>query len=320
MARFPFPMPFGWFQIGYPDDLAAGELQALHYFDSELVVWRADDGALNLQSAICPHLGAHLGYGGCVEGDTIECPFHGWRYDGTGACVDVPYSDRVNKQAKLRNYPVIERNGLMMAWYHPDGDPPSFEIPELDDIAGDGFTDFYKSSYVIKTAIQEMGENSVDPAHFRYVHNTDEVAVCEEYTTDGPRSTMLSSQKYVTPQGVVDGRIDSFATGPGFSEVRFEMPGVVKAALLGCATPIDAETVEQRFNFKVEKTGDERTDSVMTDAFVAEINKQLTEDIPIWEHKAHLEKPLLIDTDGPFMAYRAWASQFYAEPVAAQAT
>ncbi|MEZ5169880.1 MAG: Rieske 2Fe-2S domain-containing protein [Acidimicrobiia bacterium] len=316
MARFPFPIPFGWFQVGYPDDVAPGELTPLRYFDSDLVLWRDNSGEIHLQNAICPHLGAHVGYGGCVEGDTIQCPFHGWRFDGAGTCVEVPYSERINKQARLADLPVVERNGLIMAWYHPHGTEPTFDVPVVDDINTDDYTDFYRSSYTIKTAIQEMGENSVDPAHFRYVHGTDEVAECEEYVTDGPTSRMLSAQKYVTPQGVVNGRIDSYATGPGFSEVRFDMPGVVQACLLGCATPIDAETVEQRFNFKVKKTGDERLDSVMADAFVAEINKQLTEDIPIWEHKAHLEKPLLIDTDGPFMAYRKWASQFYAEPVA----
>ena len=41
--------------------------------------------------AFCPHLGAHLGYGGLVEESTIRCPFHAWRFDGTGACVEVPY-------------------------------------------------------------------------------------------------------------------------------------------------------------------------------------------------------------------------------------
>ncbi len=312
MSRFPFPIPFSWFQIGYPEDFVVGDVHPLRYFGRELVAWRDSEGELHLQDAFCPHLGAHLGYGGSVDGATIECPFHGWRFDGEGTCVDVPYSDRVNKQAQLHVYPVVERNGIVLAWYHPTDEPPSFEIPVVPAIEDPTYTDFYNSSYVIKTAIQEMGENSVDPAHFRYVHGTDEVAVVEEYTQDGPYSSMLSAQKYVTPKGVVNGRIDSHAAGMGFSRVDFDMPEVVQAVLLGCASPIDDETVHQRFSFKVKRTGDERFDEVIADAFVSEINKQLTEDIPIWEHKAHLEKPALIDTDGPFMQYRKWASQFYA--------
>lgn len=312
MSRFPFPIPFGWFHVAYPEDLAVGDVRPMRWFGRELVAWRDDEG-FHLQDAFCPHFGAHLGHGGSVVDGTIACPFHGWRFDGAGACVEVPYSDRLNKRAHLRTYPVVERNGLVMAWYHPDDEDPSFEVPAVDVIGSPEYTDFYRSDYVIKTAIQEMGENSVDAAHFRFVHGTDEVAVLEAYEPDGPFSKMLSAQKYVTPRGVVDGRIDSYAAGMGFSQVHFDMPGIVQAVLLGCAAPIDDETVRQSFNFVVRKTGDDAYDSMIAEAFVGEINKQLTEDIPIWEHKAHFEKPMLIDTDGPFMAYRKWASQFYVD-------
>jgi hypothetical protein len=50
-------------------------------------------------------------------------------------------------------------------------------------------------------------------------------------------------------------------------------------------------------------------------AFVAEVDKQVREDRPIWEHKAHLVRPALADNDGPFMKFRRWAAQFYAEGV-----
>jgi hypothetical protein len=50
-------------------------------------------------------------------------------------------------------------------------------------------------------------------------------------------------------------------------------------------------------------------------AFVAEVDKQVKEDRPIWEHKAHLVRPALADNDGPFMKFRRWAAQFYAEGV-----
>jgi hypothetical protein len=48
---------------------------------------------------------------------------------------------------------------------------------------------------------------------------------------------------------------------------------------------------------------------------VAEVDKQVREDRPIWEHKAHLVRPALADNDGPFMKFRRWAAQFYAEGV-----
>ena len=311
MSRFPFPLPFGWFQIAYPEDFGPREVLPLRYFDRELALWRDEAGEAHLMDAFCPHLGAHLGWGGKVLGDSIECPFHGWRFDTAGHNCDIPYSDRVNKQANVGTYPVVERNGLTMAWYHPQGAAPMWEVPELPECSDDGFSDYYKSSYHVKTAWQEMAENTVDLAHFRYVHGTDEVAVVETYETDGPRAKMISVQKYVTPRGVVEGHIDAYQHGPGFSYTWFT--GIVDAILIGTPTPVHENLVQTRFNFKVRKLADARATSSVADAFVSEINKQLTEDIPIWEHKAHLVKPALADTDGPFMKFRKWAAQFYAD-------
>jgi phenylpropionate dioxygenase-like ring-hydroxylating dioxygenase large terminal subunit len=313
IRKFPFPHPFGWFQVAYPEDLAPGEVTALRYWSTDLVLWRDDDGEFHLQDAYCPHLGAHLGVGGKVLGKQLECPFHGWTYDGDGACVNIPYSERVNRKAKLRTYPVVVRNDMVMAWRHPDEVAPQWEIPEIPEIGDPGWSDPYRSSYTIHTVPQEMAENGVDPAHFRYVHGTDDVAEMESYDTDGPTSVMLSKQSYVTPRGVTEGRIDVYNHGPGFSKVWFS--GIVDAINVATTVPIDDESTQVRFNFTVRKMGDEKLTSTVADAFVAEINKQIVEDTPIWEHKVFLPVPALADGDGPILKFRKWYSQFYAEPV-----
>jgi phenylpropionate dioxygenase-like ring-hydroxylating dioxygenase large terminal subunit len=309
--RFPFPIPFGWFQVAYPDDVAPGEVTALHYWGRELVLWRDDAGDFHLHDAFCPHLGAHIGVGGTVDGTEVVCPFHGWKYDSTGACTNIPYSQRGNKKAKLRTYPTVVRNGFVLAWYHPFDEPPQWEIPVIDEVGDAGWSDFYSSSYVVHTVPQEMSENGADPAHFRYVHGTDEVAELESYDTDGPCSVMLSKQSYVTPRGVTHGRIDVYNYGPGFSKVWFS--GIVDAINIATTTPIDDEKTQVRFNFLVRKFDDERLTSTVAGAFVKEINKQVQEDRPIWEHKAFIPRPALADTDGPILQFRKWYSQFYAE-------
>ena len=52
----------------------------------------------------------------------------------------------------------------------------------------------YRLSYLINTAPQDTAENGVDPAHFRYVHGTDDVAEGESYDTDGPISRCCRSR------------------------------------------------------------------------------------------------------------------------------
>jgi phenylpropionate dioxygenase-like ring-hydroxylating dioxygenase large terminal subunit len=303
--------------VAYEDELAPGELTALRYWSSDLVLWRDESGEFHLQDAYCPHLGAHLGVGGKVEGRELQCPFHGWRFDGTGACVRIPYSERLNRKARLHTYPVVVRNQMVFAWRHPHDVAPLWDIPVIEEVGDPAWSEYHRSSYTINTIPQEMSENGADPAHFRYVHGTDEVAEVESYDTDGPFSAMLSKQSYVTPRGVTHGRIDVYNYGPGMSKVWFS--GIVDAINVATTTPIDEHTTQVRFSFTVRKFDDERMTSTVADAFVAEINKQIVEDTPIWEHKTFLPVPALADTDGPILKFRKWYSQFYAEPVEAGA-
>src|SRR5215217_5841081 len=91
--RYFFPIPFGWFCVGYPENFPAGEPKALYYFARHLVGWRDERGEMHVNDAFCPHLGAHLGHGGTVDDCQIVCPFHGWKYDAAGENTEIPYSD-----------------------------------------------------------------------------------------------------------------------------------------------------------------------------------------------------------------------------------
>ena len=314
MARTPFPVPFGWYQICWPDELEPGGVIPVYTWGRDLVLWRDADAAYHLQDAICPHLGGHLGHGGHVEHCEIMCPFHGWKFDGDGHNSEIPYSERINRAARLRTYPVIERNGMVMAWYHPFDEPPQWEIPEVPEFSGDAeWSETTTRVIQIPAAWQEIAENAVDIAHFRYVHNTDTVPEARSYETDGPVARVRTVQKFVTPQGVVDGAIDIDNYGPGFSVIRFS--GIVDTVLLGCNTPVTSDSCEQRFSFRVRRFADDATTAGVGAAFVAEVTQQIHEDVPIWKYKGHVTRPALADTDGPYLKFRKWASQFYAEDV-----
>lgn len=316
-ARFPFPVPFGWFCVGSSGEFGAGEARALYAFARHLVAWRDDRGELHVQDAFCPHLGAHLGHGGIVSDGCIKCPFHGWRFSGDGRNVDIPYSDRTNAKARLRTFPAVERNGVVMVWFHPDESVvPMWDVPSFPELEGaDGWTVVRASSYELDTAVQEMAENAVDTAHFRYVHNTATVPTLDRYEPAFPISTMRSSQQFQTPRGVVDGRIDSTSYGPGISYVHFS--GFVDLVNVAFATPLDADRCAVRFHFAVRGDGDAERALRVGTAFADEVHQQFLEDKPVWEHKAHLVRPALADTDGPFMKFRRWFGQFYAEGVTA---
>ncbi len=111
----PLPIPYGWFQVGFAGDVSVGTVHPLQYFGRHLVLWRDESGVAHLNDAFCPHLGAHLGHGGKVVGEAIACPFHGWQFNPEGKNTKIPYSTRVNRSCFLGTYPVIERNGFVLA-------------------------------------------------------------------------------------------------------------------------------------------------------------------------------------------------------------
>jgi phenylpropionate dioxygenase-like ring-hydroxylating dioxygenase large terminal subunit len=311
-AKFPFPIPNGWFAVCYGDELAAGALRALHYFDRELVAWRGEDGVARVADAYCPHLGAHLGHGGKVEGDGVRCPFHGWRFDGAGRCAELPYARKIPPKAKLTLYDVVERNGLVFAWRHAAGAPPAWEIPDVPELADDAWTQPERRDWVIRSTSQEMAENSVDAAHFRFVHRTNTVPETESAEIRGHVLHVVSNNRVATPRGGQAGRIVIQAHGFGFGFTRFS--GIADLLVLTTGSPIDAETTHTRLQFSVKKLPSSDATRGVGKAFIAEIERQFAQDIPIWEHKIHLEHPLLVEGEAEIALLRRWARQFYTMP------
>ncbi|MBA6413264.1 aromatic ring-hydroxylating dioxygenase subunit alpha [Parahaliea sp. F7430] len=318
--RYPMPIPHGWYAVCYSDELAVGESRAVKYFGKELVLFRTESGNPCLLDAYCPHLGAHLGHGihenkgkgGRVEGESIVCPFHAWKFNGDGVCTDVPYArnmpPKVKGQQCLNHYPTAETNQVVWAWYHPDGVAPLWEVIEHEQANSDDWAPLKRYEWHLATHPQEMAENAADPAHFLYVHRTADMPEWET-TYEGPDSRGIQRAKMPTPRGEVDGAIHTGARGPGQGFTRFE--GIADTFLMGLTTPIDEENVVLRFAFTQPKVNGEVVSSGVNDAIIANIVGQLEEDKPIWENKVYRPLPVLCDGDGPINKFRKWYSQFY---------
>ena len=98
----------------------------------QFVVFRDSQGAVRALSNVCVHKGGSLGHGEVVAG-TIQCPYHGWRYNGDGECVAIPSlaaGARIPGRARVDSYPVAEHWGLVWAFL---GDLPPSERPPLPD-------------------------------------------------------------------------------------------------------------------------------------------------------------------------------------------
>jgi 3-ketosteroid 9alpha-monooxygenase subunit A len=318
--RYPMPIPHGWYAVAYADELAQGQSKAVKYFDKELVLFRTESGVARLLDAYCPHLGAHLGYGihenagggGRIEGESIVCPFHAWKFNGAGECTDVPYAKnmppKIQGKQCLTSYPTTETNQMIWAWYHPADEPPLWDVIDHVEANSDDWAPLQRHEWLLETHSQEMAENAADPAHFRYVHRTASLPEWET-TYEGPISSGIQRAKMPTPRGDVDGAIHTGSAGPGQGFTKFE--GIADTFLMGLTTPIDEEKVHVRFAFTQPKVDGEVKTGGVNAAIIANIVGQLEEDRPIWEHKVYRPLPVLCDGDGPIAKFRKWYAQFY---------
>ena len=310
--RFPYPaFPVGWFQVAYSDEIKPGEVKPLKYFGRDLVLFRTEAGQAVVLDAHCPHLGAHLGYGGKVDGDRIVCPFHAWEYDCTGECKRVPYGTKHPAAARIRPWDLKEMSGLIMVWHHPDNLPPTWELPEVPEYASDEWTEYSIRRWKVRTRNQEMAENTVDTQHFHYVHGSSNHPDAE-LRTEGHILYSNLNPAMQTPMGEVEGKVEVQAHGFGFTTTRFH--GLAETLLVNSVTPIDEEYVDARFAFTVRKVGGADITRGVAAAFIREIERQVEQDKPIWENKIYVKPPILSDGDGPIARYRRWARQFYADP------
>ena len=308
-GRFPFPIPNGWFAVAWSDDLAPGEVQAAYCFGSHLALYRTESGEARVLDAYCPHLGAHLGHGGSVVGETIRCPFHAWRFDGDGTCVEIPYARKIPPRARTRVWEVIERYGMIFAWHHLEGKPPFYELPELGAFDDPAWTEPKHFDFRVRTAIQEMAENDHDTPHFRYVHGLDSIPEAT-ISYDGLTKTAVSKGERETPFGTFETQLERVNFGLGLTTVSVTGIPEVGLMFLSSVSPIDEENVQVRWNFTVTRN----VADVAGPEFIEAMSSGVKQDIPIWENKVYRPRPVLCDGDGAIGELRRWAAMDSNDP------
>ena len=105
--------PSGEGHLACSHELGPDGVLPLRHDGRDLVLYRTASGKATLLDAHCPHLGAHMGFGGKVVGDALRCPFHGWCFDEGGQCVAIPYSPRIPAAARVGAWSVIEQDGAI---------------------------------------------------------------------------------------------------------------------------------------------------------------------------------------------------------------
>ncbi|MCB2047948.1 MAG: Rieske 2Fe-2S domain-containing protein [Novosphingobium sp.] len=310
--RFGLPMPFGWFAVARSEELATGEVKPIVLADEEFVLWRGEDGEVRGIDAYCRHLGAHLGYESRVIGNDLRCPFHHWMWKGDGGVASIPYQEKVPlklSKACDRSLPIHEDMGIVFAWWHPQRVKPLFAMSRVEEVSEQGWIEADYREWIFDVHVQEITENGADVAHFPALHNFPSPPV-PEFKVDGYFRYSSASSKMPTARGMVEGKIDVRAIGPGISFTRFW--GITDMLMLQMQTPLNAwQTALRHIYFHPADLEDSKVN--VTRKLIRNTAIQLEEDAKVWPHKRHLEKPLLVKNDGPILEYRRFYSRFYAQ-------
>lgn len=327
-SRFPFSAtPMGWYRMAASADLAPGQHKTLHYFGQDMILFRSESGQARLLEAHCPHLGAHLGKGGKVEGEAMVCPFHGWRIHGEGHVATVPYSEHKPPRVCVRTWPLREVNGLIMAWVHPEGEAPRWEpeqLPEATDPEWTGFQPVQR--WTIRTHVQEICENGADNAHFTWLHGQQTQGMqTNAVDVDGHIFVHRTWQDY-NLFGImkllvdkVEGPLDVAFHGMGFIVNRAVVHAKVDLhyTFAFFPVPVDDGVIELHAMLSMKRLPNRLATWALWRKAAAEGGVTIDQDVPIWESKLWRERPVLVPEDGPVAAFRRWTRQFYvnAEPV-----
>jgi 3-ketosteroid 9alpha-monooxygenase subunit A len=328
VVKVPFTWKVtGWWQIGWSQEFPVGQVRALRFFDQDMVAWRADDGELHVLEAHCRHLGAHIGHGGKVVGDCVQCPFHGWQWGPDGRNAAIPDQDKPNLSERLRVWPVQEQHGLVFLWHHPHGEPPAWEMLDIFDCypqfdGPSAYFDPYPMLTVRNVAEpvhpQIVLENSADSAHFEFVHRA----------TVRPRVLHWSFDEHLWY--FIAGWPDTSLDDPDAMRLKIHS----KLFGLGGAITAFEGAQDHRVVFSTTPTGNGTSDMFYTiwwprppgddspqapedvrERVEKEFLSTVEDDLEIWRYQEWIEKPAYSKVDAKgYTALRKWSQQFYDVP------
>ncbi len=157
-----------WYVAAWAHELIDGKLLARTILDQPILLYKGDSGRAVALDDRCCHRGARLSKGR-LEGDCVRCMYHGLKFDGSGACVQIPGQDTVPKGMGVRSHPVIERDSLVWIWMgEADKADESLivDFPYLREPGWRGVPDYlhYDANYLL------IVDNLADFAHLAFVH------------------------------------------------------------------------------------------------------------------------------------------------------
>lgn len=217
-----------WHPVALSTDVGQAPLGVL-LLGQAVVLWRNSAHQIHAWADQCPHRGAQLSLGR-VCGDRLECPYHGWQFDGRGQCVHVPALPQFVPPAThaARRFSACERYGLVWICLQADADVALIPVFAAD--ADAQLRTVNCGPYDVATSAPRIIENFLDMAHFGFVHDgwlgMREATAIDDYTVEATPTGLRATQcKAWQPQSNVH------STAPAQVEYTYEVLAPYTAVL-----------------------------------------------------------------------------------------
>lgn len=320
-----FTYPRGWFMIAETSELGTQPL-ALRFFGRNMALYRGESGRPYLVQGHCPHMGAQFAANSTsyvvrdqqqIEGESIRCPFHGWRFGPDGQCDDIPYSPNfIPKAACLQSWPVIERAGVLWMWHDEEGGAPDVELPPFAewDMEEQGWVRWRFDDFgTLATHPIEIVDNMADLGHMTPIHGSRNAHYFDNEFADHIVSQSFWAGHRTLVGSDADALLSSeaFYTGPAILQAR--LGGEHPALMLITHTPIEDGVIRMHHALMVKISDGRPTDEQQAAAanYQEASRLALAQDVEIWANKQPSLNILQIPADGPFGKVRTWYRQFY---------
>jgi phenylpropionate dioxygenase-like ring-hydroxylating dioxygenase large terminal subunit len=216
-----------WHPVATVAELKESPVKGTRLLDEDIVVWRATNRAHAWRDS-CVHRGTKLSLGKIIDGNCIQCAYHGWVYDGEGQCIRIPAmpDHTPAKRARIKTFKVREEYGLVWVCM---GEPAN-EIAPFPEWHKREFRKLLCGPHTVQTSGPRIIENFLDVAHFPYVHDNvlgvqEQAEIIDYEVTVGAEGVVASNVKVYQP--------DPYGTGVGdFVTYTYTAPRPLTAYLL----------------------------------------------------------------------------------------
>jgi phenylpropionate dioxygenase-like ring-hydroxylating dioxygenase large terminal subunit len=162
-----------WIPVMLAEELPENECPPVRVkiLSERLLAWRDTQGRLALTDEFCAHRGVSLWFGR-NEQNGLRCPYHGWKYDHTGQCIEVPSEPTESgfcQKIKLKSYPLVERGGILWAYMGAEKQPP---LPEFEWTTVPPAHRYFTKRLQENNYLQAM-EGGIDSSHVSWLHSGD---------------------------------------------------------------------------------------------------------------------------------------------------